>query len=186
MELLTLPVVLIGLVVVIGGFLVSLYNGLSVARQKIKEALGEIDTQLKRRFDLIPNIVETVKGYAKHESQIFEDIAKYRAMSIGGGSVEDKAMASNQLTGALKSLFAVAENYPDLKANASFLDLQATLTQIEQDIQNSRRYYNGSVREYNNRLIVFPNNLVAGMFGFTEEKYFEATGEEKQNVKVQF
>jgi LemA protein len=95
-------------------------------------------------------------------------------------------MASNQLTGALKSLFAVAENYPDLKANASFLDLQSTLTQIEQDIQNSRRYYNGSVREYNNRLIVFPNNIVAGMFGFTEEKYFEATGEEKQNVKVQF
>lgn len=171
---------------IVAGFLVALYNGLAQARQKIKEALADIDTQLKRRFDLIPNIVETVKGYAKHESKIFEDVAKYRAASIGSGSLDEKAQASNALTSTLKSLFAVAENYPELKANTNFLDLQSNLNQIEQDIQNSRRYYNGAVREYNNKIVVFPNNLVAGMFGFTEEKYFEAAGEEKQNVKVQF
>ncbi len=178
--------VLLGAAGFIVVFLVGLFNGLSLARQKIKEAFADIDTQLKKRFDLIPNIIETVKGYAKHEKQIFEDIAKYRAASIGGGSIDEKAAASNALSASLKTLFAVAENYPDLKANANFIELQNTLTQIEQDIQNSRRYYNGAVREYNNKIVVFPNNLVAGMFGFTEEKYFETSDEEKQNVKVQF
>lgn len=178
--------VLLGAVGFIVVFLVGLFNGLSLARQKIKEAFADIDTQLKKRFDLIPNIVETVKGYAKHETQIFEDIAKYRAASIGGGSIDEKAAASNALSASLKTLFAVAESYPDLKANSNFIELQNTLTQIEQDIQNSRRYYNGAVREYNNKIVVFPNNLVAGMFGFTEEKYFETSEEEKQNVKVQF
>jgi LemA protein len=176
----------IGLLVAIAMLVIGLYNALVVAKQKIKEALADIDTQLKKRFDLIPNIVETVKGYAKHESQIFEDIAKYRALSINAGSIEDKALADNQLAGALKTLFAVAENYPDLKANQNFMDLQNTLTQVEQDIQNSRRYYNGAVREYNNKIVVFPNNIVAGLFHFVEEKYFETTAAEKENVKVQF
>ncbi|MFO0704202.1 MAG: LemA family protein [Patescibacteria group bacterium] len=175
--------VLVGAVVL---YFVSIYNGLAVAKQKIKEAFADIDTQLKKRFDLIPNIVETVKGYASHESKIFEDIAKYRAASVGGGTIEERAEASNALSGALKSLFAVAENYPDLKANTNFLDLQKTLNQVESDIQNSRRYYNGSVREFNNRVIVFPTNLVANMMGFTEEKYFESKEEERQNVQVKF
>lgn len=178
--------VLLGIVAVIGLFVMGLYNGLATAKQKIKEALSDIDTQLKRRFDLIPNIVETVKGYAKHESKIFEDVAKYRAASIGTGSLDEKAQASAALSSTLKSLFAVAENYPDLKANTNFLDLQTNLNQIEQDIQNARRYYNGAVREFNNKIVVFPNNLIAGIFGFTEEKYFEAGAEEKENVKVQF
>lgn len=167
-------------------FVINLYNKLAVARQKIKEALSDIDTQLKKRFDLIPNIVESVKGYAKHEKELFDNIAKYRAASIANGSVEEKAEASNMLSGALKTLFAVAENYPDLKANQNFLDLQQTLQQVESDIQNSRRYYNGAVREYNNGIVVFPANMIAGMFGFTAEKYFETAEEERQNVKVQF
>ena len=167
-------------------FLVGLYNSLAKARQKIREAFSDIDTQLKRRFDLIPNLVETVKGYAKHEKELFDNIAKYRAASISGGSVEEKAQASNMLSGALKTLFAVAENYPELKANENFLNLQSTLQQIESDIQNSRRYYNGSVREYNNKIVVFPNNLIAGIFGFHEEKYFETDETERENVKVQF
>ncbi len=178
--------IFIGIVVVIGMFIVGIYNGLVVAKQKIKEAFADIDTMLKKRFDLIPNLVETVKGYATHESKLFEDIAKYRASSIGGGSIEEKAEASNMLSGALKSLFAVAESYPDLKANTNFLDLQSNLNQIETDIQNSRRYYNGAVREFNNKIVVFPNNLVAGMLGFTEEKYFETKDEERQNVSVKF
>lgn len=173
-------------VVAIAMYFVSIYNGLSVARQKIKEAFADIDTMLKKRFDLIPNLVETVKGYATHESKLFEDIAKYRAASIGNGSFEEKAEASNMLSGALKTMFAVAENYPELKANTNFLELQQTLNQVEQDIQNSRRYYNGAVREFNNTLVVFPNNLVASMLGFKEEKYFETAEEERQNVKVQF
>ena len=173
-------------VAAIAMYFVSIYNGLSVARQKIKEAFADIDTMLKKRFDLIPNLVETVKGYATHESKLFEDIAKYRATSIGNGSFEEKAEASNMLSGALKTMFAVAENYPELKANTNFLELQQTLNQVEQDIQNSRRYYNGAVREFNNTLVVFPNNLVASMLGFKEEKYFETAEEERQNVKVQF
>jgi LemA protein len=179
-------IILLVLVVGIALFLVGVYNGLSIARQKIKEGSSDIDTMLKKRYDLIPNLVETVKGYAKHESGLFEKIATLRAASIGNGSMEDKAKASNELTGTLKTLFAVAENYPELKANTNFLDLQSQLTQIENDIQNSRRYYNGTVREYNNKLVVFPNNIVAGMFGFKEEKYFEAAEAEKENVKVQF
>lgn len=180
---------LIVIAVVLGAialYFIGIYNGLVVAKQKIKEAFADIDTMLKKRFDLIPNIVETVKGYATHESKLFEDIAKYRAASVSGGTIEEKAEASNMLSGALKSLFAVAENYPELKANTNFLELQNTLNQVESDIQNSRRYYNGAVREFNNKVVVFPTNLVAQMLGFTEEKYFETKEEERQNVSVKF
>ncbi len=175
-----------GILLVVVFFVIGIYNSLAQGRQKIKEASADIDTQLKRRFDLIPNIVETVKGYAKHESTIFEDIAKLRAQSISGGSMEEKAKVSDMLTNSLKTLFAVAENYPELKANENFLNLQSTLQQIEGDIQNSRRYYNGSVRDFNNRVVTFPANIVAGMFGFTEQPYFEAAEGERENVKVQF
>ena len=180
---------LIVIAVVLGAialYFIGIYNGLVVAKQKIKEAFADIDTMLKKRFDLIPNIVETVKGYATHESKLFEDIAKYRAASVSGGTIEEKAEASNMLSGALKSLFTVAENYPELKANTNFLELQNTLNQVESDIQNSRRYYNGAVREFNNKVVVFPTNLVAQMLGFTEEKYFETKEEERQNVSVKF
>lgn len=179
-------IAVIGIIGVIAFYVIGIYNGLATAKQKIKEAFADIDTMLKKRFDLIPNLVETVKGYASHESKLFEDIAKYRAASIGNGTIEEKAQASDMLSGALKSLFAVAENYPDLKANTNFLELQTSLNQVESDIQNSRRYYNGAVREYNNKIVIFPNNLIAGVLGFTEEKYFETKDEERQNVSVKF
>lgn len=181
------PLIIIAVVLgVIVLYFVGIYNGLVVAKQKIKEAFADIDTMLKKRFDLIPNIVETVKGYATHESKLFEDIAKYRAASVSGGTIEEKAEASNMLSGSLKSLFAVAENYPELKANTNFLELQNTLNQVESDIQNSRRYYNGAVRQFNNKVVVFPTNIIAQMLGFTEEKYFETKEEERQNVSVKF
>lgn len=179
--------IIVGIVVVLLLFLVGIYNGLATSRQKIKEALGEIDSQLKRRFDLIPNIVETVKGYATHEKDLLEKVTELRTSTVNPNqSVEERAKASNMLSESLRTVFAVAENYPDLKANQNFIQLQDTLNQIESDIQNSRRYYNGSVKEYNNKIVVFPNVLLAGLFGFHEEKYFEASESERENVKVQF
>ncbi len=175
-------VVAIGLVI----FLIVVYNALSVAKQKIKEAFSDIDTQLKRRYDLIPNLVETVKGYAKHEKGVFENVTKYRAATANASGVQEKAEASNMLSDALKNLFAVSENYPELKANQNFMELQSSLEEIEDHIQKSRRYYNGSVREFNNKVVVFPNNFVASIFGFKEEEYFEVEDSERENVKVSF
>lgn len=171
---------------VLAFFVIALYNGLIKLRNKADEAWSDIDTQLKRRYDLIPNLVETVKGYASHESQTLEKVIQARNIAQGAQSVHDKEQAENMLTGALKSIFALAESYPDLKANQNFLDLQNTLKEIEEHIQMSRRYYNGTVRDFNNKLQVFPNNILAGTLGFKQKEFFQAAENEKQNVKVSF
>lgn len=176
----TILVIILVLVV----FLIFLYNSLVALQNKVKEAWADIDTQLKRRYDLIPNIVETVKGYMGHEKSTLEKVTELRAKALQSQNFEEKAEAENMLSETLKSLFAVAENYPDLKANQNFLDLQNTLKEVEEHLQLSRRYYNGTVRDYNTKLQVFPNNLIAKQFGFTSSEFFE-TKEEKQREAVQ-
>lgn len=182
----TIVWILLGLVVVIAFWLVGTYNGLISLKIKTDEAVADIDVQTKRRYDLIPNLVETVKGYASHESGVFEKVTQARATAMGAKTLHEKAAAENMLSDTLKSLFAVSEAYPDLKANTNFLDLQQTLTDIEDKIQASRRFYNGMVRDLNTKIQVFPTNLVAGMLGFTPREFFEAEEAAKQNVAVKF
>jgi LemA protein len=172
---------------VIGGAAIGIFNSLVTLKNKVDEGWADIDTQLKRRYDLIPNMVETVKGYAKHEKGTFEAVTKARNMAMSATTPDQKAQAENMLSGTLKSLFALAENYPELKANQNFLDLQQTLKEIEEHIQLSRRYYNATVRDFNTKIEVFPNNLLAGMFGFSKRQFFEIEkAEERENVKVSF
>lgn len=178
--------IVLAIAVILGLFLITVYNSLVILKNKVEEAWADIDTQLKRRWDLIPNMVETVKGYAKHEAGVFEQVTKARSQAMQAKTPDEKARAENMLTDTLKSLFAVAENYPDLKANQNFMDLQATLREIENKIQMSRRYYNGTVREFNTKLQIFPNNLVAGMLGFKKREFFEIEEEQRENVKVSF
>lgn len=175
-------------VVVLLLWLVFTYNALVRLRNRAREALSDIDVQLKRRFDLIPNLVETVKGYVKHEKQVLENVTKARAdVAKTSGDPLEREGAENMLSSTLKTLFAVAENYPDLKANANFLDLQRELSDTENKIQASRRFYNTMVRDLNTKIESFPTNMVAGMFGFKGLKFFEAeTAEEKEPVKVEF
>ncbi|TAK96550.1 LemA family protein [Patescibacteria group bacterium] len=175
--------VLIGMAVV---WLIAVYNGLIQLKNRVDEAWSDIDVQLKRRYDLIPNLVNTVKGYAAHEKQVFENVTEARSRAMGAGTAAGKAEAENMLSGALKSLFAIAENYPDLKANQNFLELQRELTDTEDKIQASRRFYNGNVRDFNTKIQVFPNNMIAGMLNFTRREFFEAAAGEKENVKVAF
>ncbi|CAN5123628.1 LemA family protein [soil metagenome] len=167
-------------------YFIATYNSLVVLRMRIQEALSGIDVQLKRRADLIPNLVETVKGYAKHEKEIFENVTKARAAMMGAGSMQEKAAANDMLTGALKSLFAVAEAYPDLKANTNFQDLQRQLEDTEDKVAYSRQFYNSNVLDYNGKIGMFPNSIVAGMFGFHSYEFFKATEKERENVQVKF
>lgn len=162
------------------------YNSLVVLRERIKEALSAIDVQLKRRTDLIPNLVESVKGYAKHEKDVFENVTKARSAMMGAGTLKEKAAAENMLTGALKSLFAVAEAYPDLKASDNFKHLQEELTDTENKISYSRQFYNSNVLDYNAKIQTFPANMIAKKFGFTEKEFFEAEDKDKEEVKVKF
>lgn len=164
------------------------YNTLVRFRMRVKEAWSDIEVQLKRRYNLIPNLIETVKGYMTHERETLENVTKARAAAIeNNGSPSEQGRTENMLAGALKTLFAVAENYPDLKANQNFLELQRELTDTEDKIQASRRFYNGNVRDYNTKIQLFPNNLVAGLLGFKESAFFEIENEEeRQNVKVNF
>jgi LemA protein len=182
--------ILIVIVVLLVIWYIAAYNGLVRGRNRTQEAFSDIDVQLKRRYDLIPNLVSTVQGYAAHEKTVFEDVTKARtaAMSAPAGPNDQKAAAENQLSGALKSLFAVAENYPDLKANQNFLQLQGELTDTEDKIQAARRFYNGMVRDYNTRLQSFPTNMIAGSFGFTKMDFFgnDLTDAERQPVAVKF
>jgi len=179
--------IILAVVVVVVGFAVAVYNGLIRLKNKTEEAWADIDVQLKRRYDLIPNLVETVKGYAKHEKGTFEKVAELRSEAMQAKTPGEKAKADNMLTETLKSLFAVAENYPDLKANQNFLDLQSQLSQIEETIQQSRRYYNGNVRDFNIKIETFPNNLIVGIMGFKKFEFFEvAEAKERENVKVAF
>lgn len=178
---------IIGIIVILAVTVIGIYNGLVTLKNKVDEGWADIETQLKRRYDLVPNMVETVKGYAKHEEGTFEKVTQARNMAMKAGDFDAKAEAENMLTGALKSLFAVAENYPELKANQNFLDLQNTLREIEEHIQLSRRYYNATVRDLNTKIELFPNNLFAGMLGFAKRKFFEIDREEeRENVKVDF
>ena len=166
---------------------VGIYNGLVVLRNRCQNAWSQVDVQLKRRYDLIPNLVETVKGYAKHEREVFQNVTEARAKAIGAGTVKDQGAAESQLQGALKSLFAVAEAYPDLKANQNFLMLQEELAGTEGKIAYARQFYNDTVMKFNQKQQVFPSNVIAGMFGFKEREYFEITEPAaKEPVKVQF
>jgi LemA protein len=181
------PLLIVGIIaVVIVLFIWGLYNGLATLRVRIKEALAQIDVQLKRRADLIPNLVETVKGYAKHEKEVFENVTKARSALMGAQSVGEKAAADNALSGTLKSLFAIAENYPQLRASENFQALQQELTDTEDKVAYSRQFYNNVVMEYNGKVAIFPNVLVANMFGFHAEEFFQATDEERKKVDVKF
>lgn len=179
--------VLLGIAAAAGLWFVSAYNGLVAWRNRVKNAWSQIDVQLKRRYDLIPNLVETVKGYAKHEKEVFENVAKARSACMQAQGVEDTAKAENFLSQTLKSLFAVVENYPELKANENFLSLQEELTSTENKVSFSRQFYNDSVMEYNTRLQTIPTNIVAGIGNFRPEPFFQVdSNEERKGVKVSF
>ncbi|HEY6971838.1 MAG TPA: LemA family protein [Candidatus Angelobacter sp.] len=167
--------------------LAGMYNSLVQLRVRTESSWSDIDVQLKRRHDLIPNLVETVKGYAAHEKGTFENVAKFRSMAMQATSPADRAQAEGQLTTALKSLFAVAESYPQLQASQEFTELQNSLNSIEDNIQNARRYYNAVVRDYNTRVQSFPTNIIAGMFGFQARQFFEMeSAADRENVAVKF
>lgn len=179
-----IAILVIVVVLVLWG--IGLYNGLVKLRNRVDEAWSDIDVQLKRRYDLIPNLIETVKGYAKHEKGVLESVTEARTRAMGASDPKDQIEAENMLSGTLKSLFAVSENYPDLKANENFLELQKELSDTENKIQASRRFYNGNVRDFNTKIQIFPNNAIAGTLNFKERDFFEAGEEEKKNVKVKF
>ena len=178
--------ILMIVVVVILGFLWMTYNGLVTARARVEEAWSGIDVQLKRRIDLIPNLVETVKGYAKHEKEVFEKVTAARSALMGATSPAAQADANNMLTGALKSLFAVAEAYPDLKASTNFQDLQRQIGDTEDKIAYSRQFYNSTVLDYNVKTSTFPTVLIARSLGFGPKEFFKASDDDKKEVKVQF
>ncbi len=178
--------ILIGLIVLFALYVVVVYNGLVVLRTRINEAFSGIDVQLKRRTDLIPNLLETVKGYAKHEKEVFENVTKARSALLKAETLGDKAKANNMLSTALKSLFAVAEAYPQLQASSNFQELQRQLEDTEDKIAYARQFYNGNVMEYNTRVNTFPSNVIANTFGFKENEFFHTEESEKTNVKVEF
>ena len=182
----TLWIILIVLALIIL-WLIGIYNGLIKLKNRVDEAWSDIDVQLKRRYDLIPNLVSTVQGYATHKKGLLENVTKARAQAMQATSPEAKGQAENMLSSALKSLFAVAENYPALRASENFAKLQDELSDTENKIQASRRFYNGNVRDFNTKIQVFPNNLVAGLLSFTKREFFAIANEaEKKNVKVEF
>ena len=183
----TLLWILLGIIVVAILWLIGVYNGLIRIRNRTREAWSDIDVQLKRRYNLIPNLVEAVKGYAKHERELFENVTKARTQAMQAGTPEEKGKAENVLSGTLKTLFAVSENYPNLKANENFAKLQDELSDTENKIQAARRFYNGNVRDFNTKIEVFPNNLVAGTMKFKKFEFFEIEEDaERANVKVEF
>jgi LemA protein len=167
-------------------WLIVIYNGLIRLKNRTDEAWSDIDVQLKRRYDLIPNLINTVKGYATHERELFEKVTQARAQAMQAGTPQAKEAAENILSDTLKSLFAVSENYPQLKANENFLELQRELSDTENKIQAARRFYNGNARDFNIKIEVFPNNMIAGMLHFAKRDFFEAAAGEKENVKVEF
>lgn len=178
--------VLLIVAVILIVWVIAVYNGLIKLKNRVDEAWSDIDVQLKRRYDLIPNLVNTVKGYAAHEKEVFERVIQARSAAMGAPTTEAKGQAENMLSGALKNLFAVAEAYPDLKANQNFLELQRELTDTEDKIMAARRFYNGNVRDFNTKIQVFPTNIFAGMLHFVKREFFQAAEGEKSNVKVEF
>lgn len=178
---------ILGIILVVFLWVVFAYNRLVRLRQRAKEAWSDIDVQLKRRYDLIPNLLETVKGYAKHEREVFDNVTRARASAVDAKTVDEQAQAENNLSRTLKSLFAVAENYPELKASTNFMELQRELADTENKVQAARRFYNTNVRDLNIRVESFPDNLVAGMLGFRKMSLFELDDERaRQAPKVSF
>jgi LemA protein len=185
----TIIYVIIGALVAVAIFVIAIYNGLIVMQQRVKEGWSDIDVQLKRRYDLIPNLIETVKGYAAHESGTFDRVVQARSAAMNAQGAKEQGEAENMLTGALKSIFALSENYPDLKANQNFAKLQEELSDTENKIQASRRFYNGMVRDFNTKMEVFPNNMIVGFFGkkFMKQEFFEIEDAgQRENVEVKF
>jgi LemA protein len=184
----TILYVILGIVVLFIIYVIGKYNSLVSLKNRVKEAWADIDVQLKRRYDLIPNLVNTVKGYATHESTTFEKVTEARSKAMQAGNLAEKGEAENMLSGTLKSLFAIAEAYPDLKANTNFLELQRELSDTENKIQAARRFYNGNVRDWNTSVQTFPSNIIAGIFKFVEMEFFELEQDsaEKNPVEVKF
>lgn len=178
--------VVIGIVAILAIWFISVFNGIVTLRNRTQEAWSDIDVQLKRRHDLIPNLIETVKGYAKHEKELFEKVTQARADAINAKGAGESSKAENVLTDALKSVFAVAENYPDLKATANFQKLQDELTDTENKIEAARRFYNGNVRDFNIKIQVFPNNIFAGMMAAKAFELFGMAEGEKETPEVKF
>ncbi len=178
--------IVLGILLVLGIYLAGTYNALITLRQRVKNAWAQIDVQLKRRYDLIPNLVNTVKGYASHEQETFEKITQARSQAISAQTVGEQAEAENMLSGTLKSLFAVAESYPELKADTNFRRLQEELTNTESKIAFSRQFYNDTVQKLNTRIQQFPVNLFAGLFGFQAIDYFNVEGTAREAVRVEF
>ena len=177
--------IIIAIIVLIVIYALALYNGFVKLNNKVKEAFSTMDVYLKKRWDLIPNIVETVKGYAKHEKDTLKEVVELRNSTYDKMSDEEKIKTNEQLSSGINKIMALAEAYPDLKANENFKDLSKQLTKVEDDITNSRKYYNGVVRIYNNKVEMFPSNIFAGLFGYKSKAMFEASANERENVKVE-
>lgn len=177
---------ILGVVAVLFLAFIGIYNKLAKLKVMVEEASSDIETFLKQRYDMIPNLVEIVKGYAKHESATLEKVTEMRTKAMSAGTLPEKMKLEDGLTSAISKIFAVAENYPDLKANTNFIQLQATLKELEESIQKSRRYYNGAARDFNTAIVVFPTNLIAQLFGYKKVDFFEASEEEQKNVEVKF
>jgi len=178
--------IILGVVALLALYFVSTYNGLVKLRNMVKDQWAQIDVLLKRRADLIPNLVETVKGYTKHEKDTLEAVIEARNKAVSATGIEDEMKANSELSGALNKLFALAESYPDLKANSNFMDLQNNLKDTEDKISYARQFYNDAVLKYKNKLDVFPSNIVAGIFGFKPEPFFEASESERETPQVKF
>jgi len=178
--------IILAIIAILVLWVIFSYNGFVRLINRAKEAWADIDVQLKRRYDLIPNLVNTVKGYATHESSAFENVTRARAAAMNAGNLAEKGQAENMLTGALKSVFAIAEAYPDLKANQNFLELQRELSDTENKIQAARRFYNTNVRDLNTKAESFPSNIIAGIFNFSKMEMFEIEGERREPVQVKF
>lgn len=182
--------IVLGVIVFLVIYIILMYNGLIRLKNRVEEAWSDIDVQLKRRYDLIPNLIETVKGYAKHESETFQRVTEARNMAMQAqekGDAKEQGEAENMLSGTLKSIFALSENYPDLKANQNFIELQNELSDTENKIQASRRFYNNNVKDFNTKLEMFPTNLIAKKLGFSGREFFEIdNAAERENVKVAF
>ena len=178
--------IILGVVALLVIIFITIFNKLARLKVMVEEASSDIETFLKQRYDMIPNLVEIVKGYAKHEISTLEKVTEMRTKAMSAGSLPEKMKAEEGLSSAITQLLAVAENYPDLKANTNFIELQATLKDLEDSIQKSRRYYNGASRDFNTAIVVFPTNLIAQLLGYKKVEFFEATEEEKKNVEIKF
>jgi len=179
-------IIVIIILVLVVLYVISVYNSLVSLKNKVDDQMSQIDVQLKRRFDLIPNLVETVKGYTKHEKETLENVVKARNSYVTADNLGDQLKADGELTNAISKLFALTESYPDLKANENFNNLQSELSSIEEKIVYARQFYNDSVLMLNNKIEMFPSNIIAGMFNFKKREFFEASKEERENVKVKF